>query len=559
MQLAISGMLFRPMAQPAAQAKQPAQLTGQALYNIHWRASSLLAGPPASLLACSSIAVRGQQRSLRLPLGMPAAATAAALLASLQQGQLGSRVQLSAGAAIAGGTAASTAALGACTGLLRVAARELPAVSCSTVMVASTAPRRPAASAGLSADVFGLRAASGVWLAPQLASTELQPATQNAQQGSHLVLGGTGDIGSLAGLYSATCSSSARITLAGRTGRRHMPWLLQLGQGTQLTVTRCDAGSAEECASLLAQHSTAQPLHSVLHAGGVVQDAALSKQTAASLRAVMAPKASAALHLAQSIWGQPIARSVAFSSMSGLLGTPGQANYAAANSMLDALAARSMAAGERLGDKRRVNKQLTGLSACACCPHVTGSVASLSQARIALLAMLRIQLGTQCAGLPSRSVLWGPWATGMAATDARIGASFQRAGMALLQPQQGLRLLQAVLCQPASSAAAVLAGNVQWARLLAQQRPVPGIFAEVLAAEVQTQPHLQPQSAKPASPAARGQQIAAPAAVVRTSPAAASIADLQRTVMGVVHDMLGHAVSADEVRLLAQYVSCYSC
>lgn len=124
-----------------------------------------------------------------------------------------------------------------------------------------------------------------------------------------------------------------------------MPWLPSLPATAQLTLTRCDASSRQEMAALSTRLRSTGLLRSVMHAGGVIQDAALASQSAASLRAALAPKAGTAACLAASTFAQPLAGTTAFSSLSGLLGTPGQANYAAANSALDALAEHSQAAG----------------------------------------------------------------------------------------------------------------------------------------------------------------------------------------------------------------------
>ena len=73
----------------------------------------------------------------------------------------------------------------------------------------------------------------------------------------------------------------------------------------------------------------------VVHAGGVIRDALLAQQTLAAFREVVAPKHYAALRLADLLWAQPAAAEISFSSLSALLGTAGQANYAAANQLLN--------------------------------------------------------------------------------------------------------------------------------------------------------------------------------------------------------------------------------
>ena len=84
----------------------------------------------------------------------------------------------------------------------------------------------------------------------------------------------------------------------------------------------------------------------VLHAGGVIRDAPLSKQTASTLREVMAPKQHASARLAHASCALPISSDIGFSSLSALLGTAGQANYAAANLMLNAQAEERQSQGK---------------------------------------------------------------------------------------------------------------------------------------------------------------------------------------------------------------------
>ena len=167
------------------------------------------------------------------------------------------------------------------------------------------------------------------------------------------------------------------------------------------------------------------------------------------------------------------------------------------------------------------------------------------------------------AGLPSTSILWGPWATGMAASDPRIGASFERAGMMLLRPAQGLGLLQRITAQR-SAAAQVLAVPVQWSRLLANQRPVPAMFAAVLAAaeaNAASMPAAVPQLSSGAAagtmPVRQQQQQQQPQKQLGEPPAAsASLPDIQQQILTIAREMVGRSIGLDEVCTTSSPVCC---
>ncbi|WP_189853982.1 type I polyketide synthase, partial [Streptomyces omiyaensis] len=174
-----------------------------------------------------------------------------------------------------------------------------------------------------------------------------KPAWKNG--GTVLVTGGTGTLGAETARHLVAEHGASRLLLLTRTGDRaaHVQPLLDdlRATGAHVTVTAADAADREALARVLAAIPAEHPLTAVVHTAGVLDNALLPDLTDDRLDAVLHPKADAAWHLHELTRDLPLDAFVLFSSTVGVLGGPGQANYAAANAFLDGLAAHRRAHG----------------------------------------------------------------------------------------------------------------------------------------------------------------------------------------------------------------------
>jgi aryl carrier-like protein len=116
--------------------------------------------------------------------------------------------------------------------------------------------------------------------------------------------------------------------------------------GAEVVVHGVDISDAAQVAGMLTRvRETMPPLRGVIHAAMVLDDCQLLNLTPERWHRVQAPKVSGAWNLHLQTQGLPLDFFVCFSSMSSVFGIAGQANYAAANLFLDALAAYRRAKG----------------------------------------------------------------------------------------------------------------------------------------------------------------------------------------------------------------------
>ncbi|BBY20154.1 type I polyketide synthase [Mycobacterium stomatepiae] len=160
--------------------------------------------------------------------------------------------------------------------------------------------------------------------------------------GTVLITGGTGMAGSALARHVVSRHGARNVVLVSRRGL-DAPGAAELmtelsATGAQVQVVACDVADREALAKVIADIPVQRPLSGVIHAAGMLDDAVISSFTPERVDAVLRAKVDGAWNLHELTRDLDVSAFVLFSSMAGLAGASGQANYAAANSFLDGLA-----------------------------------------------------------------------------------------------------------------------------------------------------------------------------------------------------------------------------
>ena len=240
----------------------------------------------------------------------------------------------------------------------------------------------------------------GTVLVPRVAAgAGIEGTAPDLTGGTVLVTGGTSGLGALVAGHLVERHGVRDLLLASRRGLAAAGAAELVAElerrGATVRVAACDFADRRAVAGLLDSIPTDRPLVGVLHAAGVLDDGTIAGLSPQRLDTVLRPKVDAGWLLHELTADLPLSAFVLFSSVAGVLGTLGQAGYAAANAFLDALA----------------------------------------QHRAGL-------------GLPGVSIAWGLWSqstgmtAGLSAGDrARLGGT----GLAELSAEEGLAMFDAAL------------------------------------------------------------------------------------------------------------------
>ncbi|MDY8047558.1 SDR family NAD(P)-dependent oxidoreductase [Paenibacillus polymyxa] len=160
--------------------------------------------------------------------------------------------------------------------------------------------------------------------------------------GVYLITGGSGSLGLLVAEEITRQTQAATFILTGRSplDRDKQMKLQELeSSGASVVYRQADITHRNTVIGLLdSMQKEFGRVHGIIHCAGVIQDNFIIKKTSEEFLEVLGPKVSGLVHLDEASSGQNLDFFVLFSSISGSLGNPGQADYSTANAFMDAYA-----------------------------------------------------------------------------------------------------------------------------------------------------------------------------------------------------------------------------
>nr|VFJ66691.1 MAG: Acyl transferase domain-containing protein [Candidatus Kentron sp. DK] len=246
---------------------------------------------------------------------------------------------------------------------------------------------------------------------------------------SYLITGGLGGLG-LTVARSLVDQGARNLVLMGRRApsgeaKEVLRALEQIG--VRVMVASADVADEKRMVALFREMAERMPpLKGIVHTAGILDDGVLRKQTLDRFERVLAPKVTGSWLLHTLTRDLSLDFFVNFSSITSLLGSSGQANYAAANAFLDTLAHHRRALG-----------------------------------------------------LPGLSVDWGAWGgVGMAANLGEHDRNRLVAmGIELVEPEWGVSMLGRLIGDPAKIQVGI--SPTDWSRFLGQFPVTPPFLSEL--------------------------------------------------------------------------------
>jgi len=160
--------------------------------------------------------------------------------------------------------------------------------------------------------------------------------------GIYLITGGIGGLGLIFAREIAEKATDPILILTGRSSlnrdKRDQLKALE-SSGCRIEYRQADVSHKKEVNVLIQGiEKDFGQINGILHSAGVIQDNFILKKTSEEFKSVLTPKVSGTVYLDQATMNMNLDFFVLFSSTSGALGNPGQADYATANAFMDAYA-----------------------------------------------------------------------------------------------------------------------------------------------------------------------------------------------------------------------------